>query len=239
MNQRLATSKGYDLFIAVLSVYVLAALAATSLCDLSAPVLIILDYADIAICVVFLADFIYRFRVAPDKWGFLKWGWIDLISSIPMLDMFRWGRAVRLVRIVRLLRVARSGKRLTEFAVAEACPERPSGRGAAFRHAAACVKCVDPGVRADRRCEHNQRRGRSLVGAGHNNHCGLWRQVSPDHRGPPARNLPHGLGHRAVRRALRFRCFVVHGAYREPSERGHRPRSGRSFRNCTANWTRP
>jgi voltage-gated potassium channel len=40
----------------------------------------------------------------------MKWGWVDLISSIPMLDIFRWGRIVRVVRILRILRGVRSTK---------------------------------------------------------------------------------------------------------------------------------
>jgi voltage-gated potassium channel len=47
---------------------------------------------------------------AGSKKEFLKWGWIDLVSSIPMLPTFRWGRAVRMIRVIRILRGVRSVK---------------------------------------------------------------------------------------------------------------------------------
>jgi voltage-gated potassium channel len=34
-------------------------------------------------------DFVIRFRAAERKLLFLKWGWIDLIASIPNLDILR------------------------------------------------------------------------------------------------------------------------------------------------------
>lgn len=40
----------------------------------------------------------------------MKWGWIDLVSSIPTFDYFRAGRALRLIRLLRVLRAFRSTK---------------------------------------------------------------------------------------------------------------------------------
>ncbi len=40
----------------------------------------------------------------------MKWGWIDLISSIPALEYVRPGRALRLIRLLRILRAFRSTK---------------------------------------------------------------------------------------------------------------------------------
>jgi voltage-gated potassium channel len=68
---------------------------------------------DDLICFVFLYGFIYRFIKAPSKLKFLKWGWIDLISSIPTLSFLRYGRFVRLFRLLRILRAFRSLKYLT------------------------------------------------------------------------------------------------------------------------------
>jgi voltage-gated potassium channel len=42
----------------------------------------------------------------------MKWGWIDLVSSIPALDFLRGGRAFRLIRLLRVLRAFRSTKNL-------------------------------------------------------------------------------------------------------------------------------
>jgi len=64
---------------------------------------------------VFLADFFVRFHRAPSKAKFLKWGWIDFVSSIPTLDLFRVGRVVRIIRIFRILRAFRSTKNLVTY----------------------------------------------------------------------------------------------------------------------------
>jgi voltage-gated potassium channel len=42
----------------------------------------------------------------------MTWGWLDLVSSIPMIDGTRWGRAARIVRVLRVLRGLRATKLL-------------------------------------------------------------------------------------------------------------------------------
>ena len=44
----------------------------------------------------------------------MKWGWIDLVSSIPSLEYMRAGRAIRLIRILRILRAFRSTRHLIQ-----------------------------------------------------------------------------------------------------------------------------
>lgn len=99
----------------ILSVYVLAALLIQATFPLSADTGRLLDAIDFFVCIVFLADFFVRFYRAPSKAKFLKWGWIDFISSIPMLNMFRVGRVFRIVRIFRILRAFRSTKNLITY----------------------------------------------------------------------------------------------------------------------------
>jgi len=101
--------------ILVLSVYVLIALLAQTFLALPPNINQVLGFFDTLICFVFIADFFHRLWIAPSKWQFLKWGWIDLVSSIPMLDCFRWGRTVRAIRIVRTLRAFRSTRILIQF----------------------------------------------------------------------------------------------------------------------------
>lgn len=110
-----AATRPYDLFIVALSLYVLLALAAETFIPLSVGTRDILRDADNGICGIFLADFSVRLLRAPRKLAYLRWGWIDLISSIPGVEALRWGRAVRLVRLLRLLRAVRSMRRLTFF----------------------------------------------------------------------------------------------------------------------------
>ncbi len=42
----------------------------------------------------------------------MKWGWIDLLSSIPMIDYLRAGRLLRLIRLLRIIRAFKSTKQL-------------------------------------------------------------------------------------------------------------------------------
>src|SRR2546423_8023445 len=100
----------FQLLMLALSIYVLAALLAEATLQLSPAVRSLLGVLDTLICFVFLGDFFYRLYQAESKVAFMKWGWIDLISSIPMLDIFRWGRLLRIVRILRILRGVRSAK---------------------------------------------------------------------------------------------------------------------------------
>ncbi len=105
----------WDVAILVLSAYVIGALIAELLVPLSLPVQELLDQIDTAVCLVFLIDFCGRFYRAPSKWKFMRWGWIDLISSIPAWDPLRWGRAARVFRILRVMRSFRSIRYLLAF----------------------------------------------------------------------------------------------------------------------------
>jgi voltage-gated potassium channel len=100
----------FQLLMLALSLYVLAALFIETVFTLPPQVTALLGILDTGICFVFLGDFFYRLYHAEDKLRFMKWGWVDFISSIPMLDVFRWGRIVRVVRILRILRGVRSVK---------------------------------------------------------------------------------------------------------------------------------
>jgi voltage-gated potassium channel len=97
-----------NLLILFLSFYVLFALLIDTLFVLPEETSRMLHMIDNIICGVFFIDFIIRFRKATNKLQFMKWGWIDLIASIPMLDFMRAGRLFRLVRLIRLVRAFRS-----------------------------------------------------------------------------------------------------------------------------------
>lgn len=102
----------FQLTILVLSVLALAAIAADALFRLPPEVSRILHGVDLIACGAFFIDFVVRFHAAESKLRFLKWGWIDLIASIPNLDALRVGRFVRVLRILRLIRGVRSLQRL-------------------------------------------------------------------------------------------------------------------------------
>ncbi|MAL78409.1 MAG: ion transporter [Sneathiella sp.] len=100
----------FQLLILVLSLFSVGSLLAESFLSLDAGTVEILMTADFIICFVFLYDFFKRLFDAENKLAFMKWGWIDLISSIPVFDVLRYGRLVRVVRVLRVLRVFTSGR---------------------------------------------------------------------------------------------------------------------------------
>ena len=100
----------YHLTLLCLSVYVLSALVAETFFITDPEIRKALQYIDFSICLIFLCDFFYNLYKAESRLGYMKWGWLDLISSIPMIDPLRWGRLARVVRILRFLRAIRSAR---------------------------------------------------------------------------------------------------------------------------------
>lgn len=101
-----------NIIVITLSLYVLIALLIDTFFKLPTEVSRVLDLADNFICVFFLIEFSIRFYKADNKLAFMKWGWIDLISSIPTFDFLRVGRTLRLIRLLRILRAFRSTRHL-------------------------------------------------------------------------------------------------------------------------------
>lgn len=103
-----------SIFMLVLSFYVLVALLVDTFIKLPKEVSRLLTLIDTGICILFLTEFFYRFFTAKKKLAFLKWGWLDLVSSIPSLDYFRAGRVFRIFRLLRVLRAFRSATKLMQ-----------------------------------------------------------------------------------------------------------------------------
>lgn len=104
-----------QLVILTLSLFVLGLLAVELAFDLPEETRQVLRWIDNVICGLFLIDFVARFRRAESKLQFMKWGWIDLLASIPEIDALRWGRLFRVFRILRLLRAVKSLRLLFEI----------------------------------------------------------------------------------------------------------------------------
>ena len=106
----------YLLFILLVSLLALVVLAADVFVDDNTDTGRVLHYADTVLCLLFFADFAYCFAKAKDKAKyFATWGWLDLLSSIPAIDVLRWGRAARVARVLRVLRGVRSARILMRF----------------------------------------------------------------------------------------------------------------------------
>jgi voltage-gated potassium channel len=102
---------GYQMLILVVSLLSLGVMASSAGFALSPATRSVLDVADLVVCGLFLLDFGVSLSCAPNKLRYLAtWGWLDLLSSIPAIDLARWGRAARVLRILRVLRVMRATK---------------------------------------------------------------------------------------------------------------------------------
>lgn len=107
MKQR-AVVTPFQIFILVLSFYVLGALVADLFFKLPPDVSTLLGYLDNLVCFFFFLDFCIRFQEAEDKWRFMRWGWIDLLASVPANGL----QAAKLVRAFQVLRILRALKSL-------------------------------------------------------------------------------------------------------------------------------
>jgi voltage-gated potassium channel len=104
-----------NLLVLVLSIYVLAVLAVDTLVKLPPETARLLHFIDEGICFFFLFEFSLRFYRAPNKLQFMRWGWLDLLASIPSLPLLRIGRVLRLIRLLRILRAFRSARYLIAY----------------------------------------------------------------------------------------------------------------------------
>jgi voltage-gated potassium channel len=105
----------YLIFIMILSLLAIIALAVETIFMLDEATQQVLRYADYAVCSVFFIDFLILFFQAKNKAKyFFTWGWLDLLSSVPVIEALRWGRAARIIRIFRVLRGIKSAKIITK-----------------------------------------------------------------------------------------------------------------------------
>lgn len=109
----------YHVFMLGLCLFAVIALAVETIVPLRPDTKQVLKYSDSGLCVIFLLDFFITFGKAKDKWKYFRtWGWIDLLSSVPVVHLLRWGRLARIARIIRVLRGVRATKILADFILA-------------------------------------------------------------------------------------------------------------------------
>ena len=101
-------SATYSLFMLAISIYVLVIIFLDSFFITDPEVKLVLQYIDFSICIFFLIDFFISLYRAENRLQYMKWGWLDLISSIPAVDPLRWARVSKIIRILRFLRTIKS-----------------------------------------------------------------------------------------------------------------------------------
>ncbi len=109
-------SGAWDLLILFWSAFVVFAFIYEWLNPDQTEVLAFLQWGDDVSCAFFLTDLIWRWWAAENKLRFWKWGWIDLLASIPAFDSsVRLARLFRVFRIFRVVRALRSGARMVQY----------------------------------------------------------------------------------------------------------------------------
>jgi len=111
----LVRDPSWQLCLLALSIFVLVTLSLEAFVVTDPEVTRVLQVIDLLVCIVFFSDFAHLLARAPDRWAYFRtWGWLDLISAIPIIDPLRWGRLARVARIVRILRAVKSLRVLGE-----------------------------------------------------------------------------------------------------------------------------
>ncbi|GGE23358.1 potassium channel family protein [Psychroflexus planctonicus] len=73
----------------------------------------LITYYDFALCIYFLYDFLKQLFSEENKWRyFYTVGWLDFISSIPVITEFR---VLRFIRVIRVIKIIRSIRTLIKF----------------------------------------------------------------------------------------------------------------------------
>jgi voltage-gated potassium channel len=109
------TPNAFQMALLIFTLIVLGALTADTIGHLPQEVSTLIRWLDTMACAVFFMDFCVRFSRAKSKTTFMKWGWIDLLASIPYLPGLRYARLARVLRVIRLLRGVRSVQRVMQI----------------------------------------------------------------------------------------------------------------------------
>ena len=115
MDNQTAQPSVWQHFMLVLSVFSLLLIAVQTFFAFPEKTDELLYFIDYIFCGVFFIDFLWQLAQSKPRLAYLKWGWLDLISSLPMLPIFRVARLARIVRIIRVLRGVRASKHLLSF----------------------------------------------------------------------------------------------------------------------------
>jgi voltage-gated potassium channel len=96
------------LTIAIFSIVSIGLLTVSFFLDHESELYRLLNYYDWGLCIFFLYDFFEELFTSKNKAKyFFTVGWLDLLSSIPVVHEFRFARIIRVIRIIRIFHSAR------------------------------------------------------------------------------------------------------------------------------------
>lgn len=101
--------------IALISLIVMAMLAIDMFMELSDELQRLIWGIDLFVCAILFLDFLIGFTRAESKLQYMKWGWINLLSAIPMVEELRFMRIILIARLIRTIRMLRSTWLLYSF----------------------------------------------------------------------------------------------------------------------------
>ena len=104
-----------NLIIALLSIFSILLLSISYFIPQDSEINKLINYYDFGLCAVFLYDFFSQLKKRKKRWRyFFSYGWLDLLSSIPIVSEFRY---IRVLRIFRIFRIMKSFHLLYKFVI--------------------------------------------------------------------------------------------------------------------------
>lgn len=95
----------FNFIITALSLLSVSIISASLFFDVDYQLYLLLEYFDFLLCLVFFYDFILQLSKEKNKWKYLyTYGWIDIMSFIPLINEFRFARLLRIFRIIRIVK---------------------------------------------------------------------------------------------------------------------------------------
>jgi voltage-gated potassium channel len=100
----------YQLFTLVLCLLVVGIMFFDATREMNDEIKRLLTWIDYILCVLSFFDFLYQYAYSENRKKYMiTWGWIDILSCIPICG---WGRITRVFRILKLLKAIRTGQNL-------------------------------------------------------------------------------------------------------------------------------
>jgi voltage-gated potassium channel len=102
-----------NLVMTLLSILSIVLLSITFFLDPGSELLRLINYFDVLLCVLFLYDFVLQIYYSENRTKYLLTiGWLDFLSSIPVVSELRY---IRVFRIFRMFRIIKSIRLLVNF----------------------------------------------------------------------------------------------------------------------------